>query len=264
MSDRLLAELATPGAVVLIGELHGTNEFPRLVGRLVEVAAGQGLAVLVGLEVPRSEQPAIDAFLAGDGRPDDVEALTASPFWRREPKYDDGRAGLGLIELFTTARAAAAAAAVQVFGFDQPWAVEGTVASPEQAAIWSMPRDEFMAQTAAAAIEAWHASQAAPFTVLLAGNMHTRVVRYPGFSEPHLAELLVERFPHLVTLDGNWSGGHYRAAVSERGAEIQSAGACPTPPGAIGLHEEEGVRRSGHHGWVNVGKLTPSLPVGAS
>lgn len=263
VSDKLLGELARPGAVVLIGELHGTHEFPRLVGRLAEVAVEKGLAVLVGLETPASEQPAIDAFMASGGEPSDVAALTASTFWHRQPAHDDGRAGEGLVELFALARAAAARGPLRVFAFDQPWAVEGTIATPEEAAIWNTPRDRFMADTAAGAIDSWTAEHGATFTVLLAGNMHSRIVRHAEVDEPHLGELLIERFPHLVSLDGHWAGGRFRAMTSPRGAEIHDAMAIPTPVGSIGIHHQpEDVQRYGHHGWVNVGALTPSLPVG--
>lgn len=263
VSDEELAELIEPGAVVLIGEVHGTCQFPQLVGRLVELAVERGVAVLVGLEVPIREQPALDAFLAGAGEPGDVTALTASSFWHRPRQYDDGRAGAGLVDLLVTARAASAGGPVRVFGFDQPWGWAGTVATPEEAAILNTPRDQFMAETAVAAIERWTASQGSGFTVLLAGSIHSRIVRYPEIDEPHLGELLVERFPQLVTLEGHWSGGQFRAATSPQGAEVHDAGAIPTPAGSIGRHHrDEAVQRYGHHGWVNVGLLTPSLPIG--
>lgn len=263
VSDEALAELIEPGAVVLIGEMHGTHEFPRLVGQLVELAVGRGLPVLVGLEVPASEQPAIDAFVGSDGSPAAIEALTASGFWHRPQEHDDGRAGDGLITLFTSARVAAGRGPVRVVAFDQPWAVEGTIATPEQAAIWNTPRDRFMADTTAEAIESWTAEHGEAFTVLLAGNMHSRIVRHADVDEPHLGELMIERFPQLVTLDGHWAGGQFRAMMSPRGAEIHEAGSIPTPIGSIGRHHQpEDVQRYGHHGWVNVGPLTPSLPVG--
>lgn len=263
VNDEALAELIEPGAVVLIGEIHGTREFPQLAGRLMELAVARGLPVLVGLEVPASEQPAIDTFVGSDGSPAAIEALTASGFWHRPQEHDDGRAGDGLIDLFTAARAAARRGPVRVFAFDQPWAVEGTIATPEEAAIWSTPRDRFMADTAGAAIESWTAEHGDAFTVLLAGNMHSRIVRHTDIDEPHLGELLIERFPQLVTLDGHWAGGQFRAMTSPRGAEIHDAGTIPTPVGSIGRHHRaEEVQRYGHHGWVNVGPLTPSLPVG--
>ncbi len=263
VSDEALAELIEPGAVVLIGEVHGTCEFPRLVGRLVELATDRGVPVLVGLEVPISEQPAIDFFLASEGGPGDVGALTASSFWHPRPELDDGRAGAGLIDLFITSHCTASGGMVRVFAFDLPGGVVGTIATPEVAAMLNTPRDQFMAETAVAAIEDWSARQGPGITVLLAGNMHSRIVRYPEFDEPHLGELLVERFPGLVTLDGHWTGGQFRAAMSSRGAEIHDAGAIPTPAGSIGRHHrDDEVQRYGHHGWVNVGLLTPSLPLG--
>lgn len=263
VSNEALAELIEPGAVVLIGEVHGTCEFPQLVGRLVELAADRGVPVLVGLEMPISEQPAIDGFLAGEGGPGDVEALTASSFWHRPPEFDDGRAGAGLIDLFTTARRAASGGTVRVFAFDLPGGVVGTIATPEVAAMLNTPRDQFMAETAVAAIEDWSARQGPGIAVLLAGSLHSRIVRYPEIDEPHLGELLVERFPQLVTLEGHWTGGQFRAATSPRGAEIHDAQAIPTPAGSIGRHyRDEEVQRYGHHGWVNVGRLTPSFPLG--
>jgi len=262
VDDNALSGLIEPGALVLIGETHGTREFPQLVGRLVELAVERGLPVLVGLEMPLSEQPVIDDFLAGAGQRADLDALTASFFWRRPPEHDDGRAGDGLVDLFTVARAAAGRGTVRVFAFDQPWGAVGTIAPPEVAAMLNTPRDQFMAETTIAAVEGWTASHGPAFTVLLAGSMHTRIVRFPEFSEPHLGELLLERFPQLVTLEGHWAGGRFRAMTSDRGAEIHDASAIPTPPGSVGRHSDpEVVQRYGHHGWVNVGMLTPSLPV---
>ena len=195
MTDELMTGAIRPGGMVLIGEMHGTHEFPRLVGQLADLAVDRQLPVLVGLEVPSSEQGAIDSFLAGPGGPPEVEALTASGFWHRPPQHDDGRSGQALVDLLAAVRLTAARGPIQVCAFDQPWAPDGTIATPEQAAAWTMPRDQYMADTLTRTVEQSAAAGQEAFTVVLAGNMHTRIVRYPGFDEAHLAELLDRAVP---------------------------------------------------------------------
>ena len=83
--DRLIA----PGAIVLFGEIHGTEESPAFFGDAACAALARGAAVTAALEIPREERARIDAFLASAGTPDDRRALLAGAFWRRG--YQDGR-----------------------------------------------------------------------------------------------------------------------------------------------------------------------------
>ena len=77
---REASTLLRPGGTMLIGELHGTYEYPALVAGLAATAAHQRIPVVVGLELPRTEQDRVDTFLDSDGRPADAVSLTASSF----------------------------------------------------------------------------------------------------------------------------------------------------------------------------------------
>jgi hypothetical protein len=58
--------IASPGAMVLVGDMHGTREIPTFVGDLVETLAADHHVVL-GLEIPAGETPSLDAYLASPG-----------------------------------------------------------------------------------------------------------------------------------------------------------------------------------------------------
>ena len=53
-----------PGTVLLLGELHGTEESPAFVSRVVSLALGKGRSVTVALEIPREETNRFETFLA--------------------------------------------------------------------------------------------------------------------------------------------------------------------------------------------------------
>ncbi len=66
-----LAPLLKPGHVVLLGEMHGTNESPQFLSDALCVALQNGHSVTVGLELPFSETERADVFLESSG---DAEA----------------------------------------------------------------------------------------------------------------------------------------------------------------------------------------------
>ena len=66
-----LASLLKPGHVVLLGEMHGTNESPQFLSDALCVALQNGHSVTVGLELPFSETERADVFLESSG---DAEA----------------------------------------------------------------------------------------------------------------------------------------------------------------------------------------------
>lgn len=94
-------------SILIIGELHGTEEAPALVATLVQRLAKEGV-VTVGLEVPRQEQDRIDEFLRSDGGPCALSELLAGDFWRVEAENSDGRRSQAMVQLLETIRAARA------------------------------------------------------------------------------------------------------------------------------------------------------------
>jgi hypothetical protein len=149
------ASLVAQGSTLLFGEVHGVRELPAFFGEAVCTTAASGLQVEVGLEIPRTDQAGVDAFLQSQGAPSDVESLIASSFWSRD--FQDGRSSQARVDLLERLRVLIAQGLpLHVFLFDVD------VAS-EQA-----QREKAMADSIAA--QARLHSQA--LTMVLVGEVH--------------------------------------------------------------------------------------------
>lgn len=103
------------GNLLLFGEMHGSVEAPALIYRLA-CSLARSQDVVVGLEIPSQEQPAIDAYLAGHGASGDQARLTSSGFWQRNT---DGRSSVAMLDLLGRLRALRSeGVAVSVIAFD--------------------------------------------------------------------------------------------------------------------------------------------------
>jgi erythromycin esterase-like protein len=163
MADSAAADLlhwAVQGRpLVLIGEVHGTLETPRLVGDLATLLAADG-PLTVALEFPISLQPELDAFLAHDSLEAARRALLAGSFWTRD--YQDGRSSQAMLELLERLRELRRQGhRLEVLAFDIDRAAAGAGAD----------RDAAMAENLrSVTVEGT--------LLLLAGNYHVRTV--PG------------------------------------------------------------------------------------
>lgn len=90
-----------PAQPLLVGEVHGTNEAPAVVARLVERQSEQHKVLLL-LEIPHTEQARIDAFMDSDGQAADFQALLAGEFWARDEQ--DGRSSNAIVDLIDSSR----------------------------------------------------------------------------------------------------------------------------------------------------------------
>lgn len=150
----LPAGALAPGTALLFGEVHGTRELPALFGELVCEAARAG-PVTVGLEMPGSEQQAVERYLASAGGPADRAALLAGPIWTRD--YQHGYSSVataGLLERLRQLRASGLLLEVALFDVEK--------GGPD--------RDEKMAGAIAARSRG---RPGAPF-LALTGNYHAR------------------------------------------------------------------------------------------
>lgn len=156
-----------PGAVILIGELHGTVQIPAAVATLLEPIDH----VVLGIEWPDDLQPAVDAFVGGAI---DAGALIATPssFWA----WRDGRSSEAMVALLARMRSR------KVVCFDGAF---------EDAAA----RDAGMAARFADAVDA------RAVNVALCGNLHARMAN-PRWMGWHVRE----RFPHAIALDAVSAG----------------------------------------------------------
>jgi hypothetical protein len=146
LPDQILREIKRY-KIISVGEIHGTKEVPELALSLVRLLATTGKSILVGLEIPASEQVALDAFLKSG----DIALLKAAPFFRRA--YQDGRSSQAMATFLDGMRSFRNA---KVVGFDATHASGG------------QDRDEKMA------INLTKAYEAAPtdYVLFLTGNIH--------------------------------------------------------------------------------------------
>lgn len=86
---------------VIVGEDHGTKEQPQAFADLV-CRASEHRHVVVALEQPVSEQPAIDAYLRSDGGDAAKQEFRKSQIWQNG--FKDGRSSVAQFQLFEALR----------------------------------------------------------------------------------------------------------------------------------------------------------------
>ncbi len=240
-----LAALLKPGQIVLLGEMHGTNESPRFLKNAVCVALRDRQSVSVGLEIPRSETARVEAFFGGAGGAGAEEDLLQGRMWQK--RYQDGRASRAMVDLIDSLRVyRAAGLPVRVVLIDDPTIParrDSAMSAQIHSALAASPDDVFLALT---------------------GNVHnrlTRGTRWNAAYEPmgYLLRRAVDA-QRIVSLDVAHAGGEAWVCF----------GGTPASCGVKRLRErggdEEGVvlfdERDGqpYSGRYQVGRLTPSLP----
>ncbi|RKI46237.1 hypothetical protein D7X55_37170, partial [Corallococcus sp. AB049A] len=248
---RGLPELLHPGLTLLIGEQLGSNEVPDVVGHVVCQAAQTGLAVVLGLSLPETEQARVDRYLASPGAPADQDALLEGRFWTRT--YQDGRSSRAIMDLIDRARALRAAGLrVTVVAYDTD-VLNGSARDAAQAGVWTKRR----------------AAKPDEVQVVLAGNTHTQLEKGtqwdPSFTP--MAHLMKED-RSLVVLEMSYAQGTRWGCDLDRDSKLVCGivGATPAPRVAAraGLSPyiqlREGSATEGLQGLLYVGQLTPSLP----
>jgi hypothetical protein len=89
--------LLRPANAIVLGDLPGTREVPRVVGAIACHAAATGVPARLVLEVPTSERARIKAFLRSRGEGDDRLDLIRGPFWM-DRRVGASRATLELLD----------------------------------------------------------------------------------------------------------------------------------------------------------------------
>ena len=191
---------------VILGELHGTNETPAFFGDLVCAAAAYG-PVMVALEIPIDDQPALDAYLASPGDAPARTALLKADFW----DSNDGRSSVAMLALIERLR-----------GLHQARRILGVAATMDTSA--SRPGDQTPYERAMAA--AWTRARAAhPGARLLAlvGNAHA-VPGKVGQGQGFLAAASFLPRAHTATLGNADVGGTAWMCMALDACGPQSAG----------------------------------------
>ena len=241
-----IVERAAGHRVLLVGEIHGTVEVPAAVADLAQQIAAVERPLIVGLEIWRGEQQAIDRFMDSAGTYEDRTQLLAGDFWTRE--YQDGRSSAAMLELLDRLRALALKSDLRVVAFD-----EDPVADLDGAA-----RDKAMAERLARALD----EQPEAVALVLAGNFHTRVQASAPWDPEHrfMGHHLIDYQPYSLEIMGVAG-----SAWTCTGAEVDSCKARDLPANSIKpeltLGDEIGER--GHHGVWWLPTVSASAPATA-
>lgn len=171
--------------LLVLGENHGTVEFPRATSQALCAASAGGRRAWLVLEFPADEQQRLESFLATG----DEAALLESPFWRRDAQ--DGRTSQAMLGLLGQVRRLRGAGRdVRTLAVD----------APGQGDEGGKLRDEQMAERIAQV----RARAPAEPMVFLVGNIHaTRRLIIPRSAVWHL----VKRGVALKTLSLQTRGG---------------------------------------------------------
>ncbi len=153
---------ATEGRVLVIGEIHGTEQVPQFIQSLACLSLARGESVVIGLEQPADEQVRLNAYLQSDGDADARSALIeASPFWTSSSL--DGRSSEAIFGIVEYAREQA--------GEGEPLAVAALDFSPEHDSDLDADparRDRAMSRRALVLADDFDR------VIALAGNIHAR------------------------------------------------------------------------------------------
>jgi hypothetical protein len=248
-------------SIVVMGEVHGTVEAPRTFEHLVRAShpPGSKRPVLVGLEIPENQQPALDTFMRSDGGPESVAKLLEDPegrFWRRD--FQDGRSSRAMLELLQALRLhQASGAPLTVLAFD-------TDTAPS-----AQERDASMASTIESAIARVQPAR----TWILVGNVHSQTIAGAAWdpAQVHLGVHLASRHPDLLALDVRAESGAAWTCPSDDpkacGASDGGRPLRPEGPPRIELwpapskaDPEAGIMEAGHHGAVRIARTHASPP----
>jgi hypothetical protein len=236
------ARLAAPNVIILLGELHGTDQAPRFIGDLACTLTRRGIPITVGLELPIELSDRLQRMLTADRRNETDWQTVLTGTWQ------DGRRSTAiatLIERLGDMRRAGAN-------------VELVSYAPDSAPT-SQARDEGMSR-ALAALAAHHRT-----LLVLSGNLHNRlragtavspIYRPAGFELARLIDAT-----RIVSLDMGYEAGTSWLCSGPTAAECglrHLGGRHPMPWGAITLFDS--LDAEGYNGRYGVGPITAALP----
>ncbi|MCE3261882.1 MAG: hypothetical protein K0R43_961 [Pseudoduganella sp.] len=214
--------------VILVGELHGTNEMPAFVSGLACSLLQQGRQVVLALEVPADVQPALERYLASDGGAAARQPLYAGSFG----KLNDGRGSVAMMAMLEQVRLLRQAGA--------PIGLAATDMNSSQFAMkpgekWNPnARDRIMAKNIAALAGA----QPDAVVLSLSGNLHAtkRMGGMVGADYKPLGYLLSRQMPTHAIAFAHGAGaawicmgvkdGKLQCGVDDVGA-LDDAGGAP-------------------------------------
>jgi hypothetical protein len=97
-----LESMLLAGSLVLVGEMHGTNEMPQAFSDIVCTSLKTGIQVNIGLELLPKNQKSINAFINSDGSQAEILKMVSTGHWVDD--WDDGRDSLAILGLLEDIR----------------------------------------------------------------------------------------------------------------------------------------------------------------
>ena len=192
-----LLDLAARSDFLLLGEMHGTQEVPRLVLGLLDDLASLGYGGL-GLEMPRGEQDALEKWDVGADDP---------PSFFGTKDFQDGRGNEQVLSLMS--QAVRRFPAWKLLCFDVDFMQEGETGTD---------RDRRMAESL---LEQWQERYAGQKVVAICGNYHSRLIApaqpdfgpWPSFGA-NMQQMAPEQVVSAVDIRFH-GGGFYNGEVRE-------------------------------------------------
>lgn len=235
------ARLASPNAVIMLGELHGTEQAPRFVGDLACALAARGLPVTVALELPIESSGELGRLVTDD-RPNagDWQALFGGV-------WQDGRRSTAIAELVERL------AAMRHSGANIDVASYAPDSAPAQ------ERDEGMSRALAAL------AGKGRVLVVLSGNLHNRLRAGTAISAQYrpagfgLAKLIAP--DRIISLDIGYDAGTAWLCAGPKPTDcgVHHVGARhPSPWGSVILFDS--LDAEGYGGRFGVGAITAAVP----
>jgi hypothetical protein len=217
--------------IILIGEVHGTDETPRLFGNLVTVAAREkNKRIGVGLELPIILQRLIDEAVKNNTKIDSFrEQLLANPAWQ---KINDGRSSQAMLDLICDTLKLAESQKVSLFLFDTQ----------------VNERNETMAQLIGQRVR----EQRYDVTFILTGNIHAnKASRHPRHTEIiPMGHWLEEQSFALHSYDVRYSAGEAWVCTPECGVHHMEGR----------IADSDAIHQEGFDGILFVGPIHASPP----
>lgn len=239
---------AVDSRLLIIGDLHGSNEIPGFVGRLLDDASSQR-PVRLGLELEGFEQQPIRTYVASRGTASDREALLHDDFWA----VGDGRMSQAIVRLIERARQLRAEGRdVEVFTTVPEY--------PGEAAVkWAGGADAYRSAGMAQAIHR-EIETGPPHALVIAfmGNAHSAYVGPGRGNDATVTERLQADSPYVVN-PGLHGGTTWNCMAGSCGPHLlEHAEAQPDSSAVVRM----AAGRAGQptQVWVRFPPLTPSPP----
>ncbi|KFE71422.1 hypothetical protein [Hyalangium minutum] len=239
---------AKPGSVMMLGELHGTQEVPRFVAQGACQVASSGTPMTVGLELPVENQARVSAFLRSAGTDDDWLKLMEAPFWRSP--FPDGRSSEGMANLLEQLRRLRSQGLdVDAFVFDHPKAQ-------------GQERENAMAETVLSYVR----KGPGRFFMVVSGNIHPRTAQGLPWDKKYkpMGLLISQEVDDTLALDMAYNSGTAWICAAGTQSDKLECGVKDTRGKDNGdryfVHLWDDEDGNGFHGVFYVGPVTASLP----